>query len=96
MGILDTKDFLDAVERMQQRSGKISMRHSLSLLRVSPKENKMEALKRIASRVWKFGESKFPGSGCFVDSDFNEGYNDDDIIDKYNATHYDTKWEGER
>lgn len=34
-----------------------------------------------------------PGSGCFVSSDFNEGYNDDDIIDKYNATHYDTKWE---
>lgn len=53
----------------------------------------MEPLKRIANRIWKFGESKFPGSGCFVGSDFSDGYNDDDIIDKYDATHYDIKWE---
>lgn len=53
----------------------------------------MESLKRIANRIWKFGESKFKGSGCLISSDFSNNYNDDDIIDQYNSTHYDIKWE---
>ena len=50
-------------------------------------------LKRIAVRVWKYGETEFKGQGCLCSSDFNDGEVDDPIIDKLNVTHYDRKWE---